>query len=596
MRKRMLAGLLSGMLCLSMLTACSDGGSSKESKAESSVSSGESKADEASKTDGSKTEEASKTEDSKTDGGSGSEKSDSSVYRLFIRDGNKNEKLTAKFMNTQSLETKDVEMKKTSEGADYFGYTCEEDTSKYNVFALTYGDTTTQYAAFNKFVNGWYHNEGALLPCIDGKDLDYEAEYDTKEFEFDGYKKNVYIWKPKDYDAKSADKYSVIYMFDAQNVISSKIGKRYELWNSCQHVESMMSVTDNKAIIVAIDNNDDHRSDELIPDIGDAKGDDFTTKKRGSDFCEFIVNSIVPYVEQNYNVYTDRAHNAICGSSFGGLESFYVGMEHPEKFGTAGVFSASFGVFGEQDWTAYLGKKKFGDESAFLYIYSGAYAADAGVVSQLMNNGLVQMGYPKDKIVNSRNENAEHNEIYWRNIYPEFLEAMFTGKVSGLESGALVSYVDTLDHSDGNKPIDDPDGYEPVTGEKAKYVYFDNSETKWDRVCTYWWDGEPVNKATGEAYEYLDWPGREMERIEGTDIWRIGAPDGISAIIFSSGITDEEVKNGVTAYQTANIAYNTTKCAGRVYKIDMSVKPKKGPGWQKTKFGYSVGEWLDYNE
>lgn len=581
-KKRLLSGLLTGILCLSMLTACSGNDSSKQSKSESSVKSGESQ------TEGSKTEE-SKPEESKPEG---NKVNDSTMYRLYIRDENKNEKLTARFMNTKSLKTKDVEMKKTAEGDDFFGYSCEEDTSLFNVFALTYGDTTTDYAAFNKYVNGWYHNEGALLPCIEGKELDYEAEYDTKTFKFDGFDKNVYIWKPKDYDAKSSEKYSVIYMFDAQNVISSKIGNRYELWNSCQHVESMMSVTDNKAIIVAIDNNDDRRDDELIPEIGKITDGELTSKMRGGDFCEFIVNDIVPYVEQTYNVYTDPAHNAICGSSFGGLESFYVGMEHPEKFGTAGVFSPSFGIFSEEDWTAYLNKKKFGDSSVFLYIYAGAYVQDMGIVSEYMNNNLVQMGYPKNKIVFSKNENAEHNEIYWRNIYPEFLEAMFTGKVSALESGILVGYVDKTDHANGDKPIED--GFEPITGEKADYVYFDNSETKWDKVCVYWWDGIPVNRVNGDVYEYLEWPGRDMERIEGTDIWRIGTPDGISAIIFNSGVSDEEVKNGVTAYQTADLGFSSAKCAGRMYKIDTTQKPRKQPGWQKTKFKYSIGEWVEY--
>ena len=104
----------------------------------------------------------------------------------------------------------------------------------------------------------------------------------------------------------------------------------------------------------------------------------------------------------------------------------------------------------------------------------------------------------------------------------------------------------------------------------------------------------PVNRVTGDVYEYLEWPGRDMERIEGTDIWRIGTPDGISAIIFNSGVSDAQVMNGEIAYQTADLRYSSTKCAGRVYKIDTTHQPKKQPGWQKTKFKYSVGEWVDY--
>lgn len=53
-------------------------------------------------------------------------------------------------------------------------------------------------------------------------------------------------------------------------------------------------------------------------------------------------------MEKNYNVYTDPLHTSICGSSNGGIAAFYMGMERPGKFGTAGVLSPSFRAFDEE--------------------------------------------------------------------------------------------------------------------------------------------------------------------------------------------------------------------------------------------------------
>ena len=62
----------------------------------------------------------------------------------------------------------------------------------------------------------------------------------------------------------------------------------------------MMAETDNKAIIVAI-NTTDNRTSDLFPDITGADN----KEKRGREFANFICDTIMPYIQENYNVYTD---------------------------------------------------------------------------------------------------------------------------------------------------------------------------------------------------------------------------------------------------------------------------------------------------
>ena len=102
------------------------------------------------------------------------------------------------------------------------------------------------------------------------------------------------------------------------------------------------------------------------------------------------------------------------------------------------------------------------------------------------------------------------------------------------------------------------------------------------------------NSFTKEPYYFSEWPGFQMERIDNSDIYRIRAPWGNQGIIFDSGVTDREVSEGKEAFQTTDIPYNND-LIGKLYKIDMSVKPKADPGVMKSKRRYSAGNWSDYS-
>jgi len=55
-----------------------------------------------------------------------------------------------------------------------------------------------------------------------------------------------------------------------------------------------------------------------------------------------MFTSIIPFVEANYNVYTDAKHRAVAGLSMGGMETMEVAFTHPEMFTHVWVLSSSF--------------------------------------------------------------------------------------------------------------------------------------------------------------------------------------------------------------------------------------------------------------
>ncbi len=357
-----------------------------------------------------------------------------------------------------------------------------------------------------------------------------------------------------------------------------------------------MSVTDNKAIVVAIDNGSVYRMDELVPDLGNINTEgmdnvnaDDLTHKRGSDFADFVCDTVMPYVQKSYNVYDDARHTSLSGSSLGGLETFCTVLSHPDKFGTGGVMSATFDMYSDKEWTEFLSDKYNMENAPFLYFYAGGYNTDNGDVSETMYNKLIEKGYPKDKLVYSKNESGEHFIDYWRSIYPEFLQAAFTQDVPALEFGTPINYKDKSDPVEKYLEEMEID----INDLKPGYVYYDNSETKWEKVYAYWWGGPSINSVTKESSYLAEWPGIEMEQIKGTDIYRIVAPYAVTGIIFDSGVTDRAVSEGKEAYQTVDLQYSID-LMGKVYKIDMSVEPSTDPGKMKTKHRYSEGSWSEY--
>ena len=522
--KRIPALLLCGAVCVSAVTGCSGNKGESQATPDSAVS---------------------KSEPVKTE----VEK----IHKLTIRATKDISEITATFMNTANGKTEDVKMKKGTEDEKAVVFSCEADVNKYNMVHLTYGDTTSMDVAFNSFTSGWNLNNDELLPYVVGTEPVYDPKFDTQVFQFDGRDKNVYIWKPADYDEKASEKYSVIYMFDGQSVLAKGKDRGMDndvmCWNVSENVESMTAVTGNKAIIVAIDNGSPYRDDELIPDLGhiDMEGapayakEEDVSEKRGNAFADFVCDTIMPYVNEHYNVYTDAQHTSLAGSSLGGLETFYTVLSHPDKFCAGGALSSTFSMYAEAEWTKFLKDKCSMENAPFLYLYAGGYMVDNGDVTETMYNKLLESGYPKDKLIFSKYEPGEHFMQYWRNIYPEFLEAAFTQHVSALEYGVPIEYKDKTDpYEEYFKDLDmDMENAEPG------YLYYDNSETKWDKVYTYWWGGMAINSMTKEPYYFAEWPGFQMEQVEGTDIYRITAPFGVQGIIFDSGVTDKQVAEGV---------------------------------------------------
>lgn len=319
-------------------------------------------------------------------------------------------------------------------------YSMDVDTSKYDRIIFNNGthtdssqDRQTVNVAVNKASSGFFiYSDSEKKANLVGTYAYTGADSGSlTELSFDypgGYKKKVWIWTPADYKA-TGDKFRTIYLTDGQNIFDKYQGGRkppYGGWEVSDAVESMMANGGRGVILVGIENTT-YRDNELTPDLGEINpqlpASDAQSFKNGNgaQFADFVANTVMPYVQENYNSSTAKCDNMICGSSSGGIESFYIGMEYHDKFGMIGALSPAFLLFDDTVWNSYLSKYDLtSDEMPKLYMFNGnndELEQNLNIFCVEMYNRLKKAGYKK--MVFIQEQDFKHNEAYWRIIFPE---------------------------------------------------------------------------------------------------------------------------------------------------------------------------------
>lgn len=315
-------------------------------------------------------------------------------------------------------------------------YKMDVDVSKYNRIVFNNGRGQTLNAALTVASSGFFITRDtpkqAMQLGVYAYGTDDYGEKTTVKLKYPtGYDKPIEIWTPAGYDPlDTSKKYSVIYLLDGQNQFDDS--DTYEGgWGSDEVITALMQNGGDGFILVGIDNST-FRDNELTPDIGDVipgYANQGFENGTGQRFASFVADVVVPYVESNYNVYTDAAHCAIVGSSSGGIEAFYIGMEHMDEFGRIGALSPAFLLFDKATWNEYFKKFDFTkNETPRIYFYNGggdSLEQELLPSAEGMMDWLADLGYNKDKMTFVYDEKNQHNEAAWRNIMPEVVSWLF---------------------------------------------------------------------------------------------------------------------------------------------------------------------------
>jgi predicted alpha/beta superfamily hydrolase len=228
--------------------------------------------------------------------------------------------------------------------------------------------------------------------------------------------RRIWIYLPDSY-ALTRRKYPVVYMHDGQNVFDAATSFSGE-WGVDEALDSLGKEV-GESIVVAIDNGGDKRLNEYSPFDNPRYG-----KGEGAAYVDFIVQTLMPFINKHYRTKRSSRFNSIAGSSMGGLISFYAILKYPGKFGAAGVFSPAFWIVPQlKDYALSRAKKVKGK----IYFFAGQQESESMVPDMLSVFEIMNQHSKADMKTVIRAE-GRHSESTWRNEFPGFYKWLFAGE------------------------------------------------------------------------------------------------------------------------------------------------------------------------
>ena len=212
-------------------------------------------------------------------------------------------------------------------------------------------------------------------------------------YSYGGRDFRVRVYHPPGYHENPFARYPVLYMHDGHNLFFPQeafAGVTWQVDKTLELLDGMNTV--EKVIVVAL-----YPEDRMVDYV-----------KPGYElYGKFLVESLMPELEQSLNCLKGPQNTAVMGSSLGGVVSFYLAWQWPEKFGMAGCFSSTFGY--SDDLLERVAKegprraKPVGAEQSQPEVEtaSGTYPAVSGVRFYL------DSGWPGDNYEVTRNMTAQ---------------------------------------------------------------------------------------------------------------------------------------------------------------------------------------------
>ncbi len=149
-----------------------------------------------------------------------------------------------------------------------------------------------------------------------------------------GDNRDFYVYTPPGYDPKGKTRYPVLYLLHGYTDDAggwSAVGRAHVI------MDNLIAQGKAKPMVVVMPLG--YGAPEVVSRSGPFSKPDLW-QRNVTLFGETLLNEVLPRVEKEYRVSTDRGSRAIAGLSMGGTESLTVGLNAVDRFAWIGAFSA----------------------------------------------------------------------------------------------------------------------------------------------------------------------------------------------------------------------------------------------------------------
>jgi predicted alpha/beta superfamily hydrolase len=221
-----------------------------------------------------------------------------------------------------------------------------------------------------------------------------------------GNSRTLILYLPPSYNENPLKRYPVIYMHDGQNLFQASTSAFGTEWQVDENINSAVAGGRMDEVVIVGVSNTSNRISEYTPCCDASFGGG------GADLYErFLIDTVKPFIDQNFRTLPSKENTAIMGSSLGGLVSFYIARRNPTVFSRAGCMSSSFWWNNE----ALTGVVQQSTARVPVKFYLDAGTSNDGLTETTrMDNALLADGYVQGQDLNFFiAQGGSHNEASW---------------------------------------------------------------------------------------------------------------------------------------------------------------------------------------
>lgn len=229
-----------------------------------------------------------------------------------------------------------------------------------------------------------------------------------------GKRRSLHIYTPPGYALNPQEKYPVVYLMHG-------FGDDDRHWSQLGQANVIADnlIAERKCVPLVIVMPDGHPAGGPNPAWSPEERRTYSAENRRL-FGEDLLRSVIPLVEAEYRVKTDRTSRTIVGLSMGAGQSLDVGLKNLDRFAYVGAFSG--GMAGPDIMSRLSADPKAANEQLRL-LWIGIGKDDRAVeANRMLTAELKQIGVKHEY----HETEGAHSWIVWRGYLAEFLPRLFT--------------------------------------------------------------------------------------------------------------------------------------------------------------------------